>query len=1603
MNEKKKSQNNKETVSEKQAKENKAKLLEIRKAQAKELARLKEDNFSLEDALDEMKSSLLVDDESEVNNASIPLVEEVQGEETIVSEPDKESTSQNDEAKEQERLAKEKEKERLAKEKEKQKEKERLAKEKEKQKEKERLAKEKEKQKEKERLAKEKAKQKEKERLAKEKEKQKEKERLAKEKAKQKEKERLAKEKEKQKEKERLAKEKERLTKVAKPKKPKALEPKEEKKDFEETSGKGDEQVVSIVSKENVKNGEEKISENNNESVENKDIPTFKSVGSLALKQEPITDPDGKVIIDNLQKLREQIMAQKKLEKELMEKEAAKTQQKDKSIMDKLSQLEKLAKEDTFEEPPVNKGMEEENAKLQQELKQANNKYKRLLNLKYNEVAVFEKDKLSKDFLKKIEEDATKELKEELKEIKEKTILLRKEHDEYLNSRGVDVVNEKIKLLNKETKELSARIELLNKELLEKDRNITSLNEENKHLKFSQKDVVVAEVDKLEKKHKIELQNREVEIQKLQQELQKIQEQAIVEKESLQQEYNEYVLKVKELEHVYNNNLELLKGQNARKEQEYQQQIVAFQQKVKELESNSSSVKLDELKSHYEDLLSQKEQAISKLQEETKQVVNDYENKIATLNVEILELGKEKDALSINYEEKIKALNIEVLNLTKEKENYIQKNNELNNLRFEYEQKIQTLNNEVDTLNKEKASLSKNEEALQALHDEYDAKVKALNTEILEIKTEKEKEDHRVLQLEDELHVLKVAREEYLQNVGSKEKELLSLKQTISELQLELDTEKELNGQLNIEYDKKYNSELSYFKKELESQRDIVASLRLELDTKTNELMRELNLQKDLLTESKNQLDAKEKEISSLHQELVNKNDELSTKEGLLNKQHQEVEEKTNEVVAELKDELQSVRNTYDNRLNNLGLQLEEANRVIAELKSKIEQDAIEFTKLRNEIEEERKHHNLIQQKLNKDLEIKEAEVEKLKDEIKKFPLEQSSNKLETQIKAISSLVDELENKTKDSMYKNTILPFINQPYNPLYSRIELDKLEYQRELEKRDRIIESLQKQKTEEIVQEDPKIAELESKVKELTEVIQKLSNESSQVGKDQEQDEMLKNIKAELEEYKALNERVLQEINNPVKKESNLIQEAVENYTRDKDALTFAYNNELTKLEIEYKFSTTDEEKEKIAAKIKDLKHEYTKRLDAKDISFQKEIFGITTNKTVAPGIVDEKVALQEDEVVEEPQVQESQVQEPQVEEELPSEEAIAKENTDLLATPTSEEKKETVVVKKETIDDSDNFKFVATIDQNYINRLNYIRKLRSILEGKLENENKKLQEEYQKNEQDIREIEEKIREVKERIAKLDEASKDKSMSSSEIDNEHNRLYIELDNREEQLRKLREDEHRKIELRHKSSVQNIEDQLHDLDIEEKELKESYLQRKQKDANRIKREKELKEKLELEKKQEESIPDEEERVIESNAEKKQRLLHEDAVEEKNPRDKEKEIELLKTYDRYIKVAKQMSNSFPEVARYKRLRAELRGLEEDAQKYQNMLASNPDNKNRLLLDDVNAKKEYYEKQINILRGSKSVDDYEKLIENIIKMKEFLIKYEQRGKAVNES
>ncbi|NLM32769.1 MAG: hypothetical protein GX203_01045, partial [Acholeplasmataceae bacterium] len=262
------------------------------------------------------------------------------------------------------------------------------------------------------------------------------------------------------------------------------------------------------------KDKETKVLETIVQEVETKTSSTDKekSFEMLFAKKKDKTTLDSSTgKIDNLQKLREQIFAQKRLERELMEKEAKKVKELDEKIA---SRIPGYTDELVYEvDENLAYQLEQENKELLEKIEQLEYKYQTLLHSKYNNIDIFDKNTLeiSPNFLEALQRDLNanildefSQMQQELQEIRsiyqqkeQSDLLLKQKIDEFQNiyfkkQQEVDRLKTQIEFLEssipelKDTLKQKAELEeikrLLDLQILESEKYLNQIKEYEKQI-----------------------------------------------------------------------------------------------------------------------------------------------------------------------------------------------------------------------------------------------------------------------------------------------------------------------------------------------------------------------------------------------------------------------------------------------------------------------------------------------------------------------------------------------------------------------------------------------------------------------------------------------------------------------------------------------------------------------------------------------------------------------------------------------------------------------------------------------------------------------------------------------------------------------------------------------------------------------------------------------------------------------------------------------------------------------------------------------------------------------------------------------------------------
>src|SRR5690554_187535 len=246
----------------------------------------------------------------------------------------------------------------------------------------------------------------------------------------------------------------------------------------------------------------------------------IKSGGPVQASGEDSTEG----IITNLQKLREQIAAQKNLERQLMEAEAELIKEKELAIQRKLSEIEVHVKNESYEGGNLEiSELKKQNQELVDEYNKIKSQFDKVLSLKYDQENIIDKESLtlSEQFVNKITKDDSAEINSELARVQKEFTELQQEQEANRNNlinthnikkselrAEIEAANKKIKNYQKQVndlKEAANAPEEINKTLSERNEKIALLErelqaEKSKHSKLRKqiedKDKRVATLEK---------------------------------------------------------------------------------------------------------------------------------------------------------------------------------------------------------------------------------------------------------------------------------------------------------------------------------------------------------------------------------------------------------------------------------------------------------------------------------------------------------------------------------------------------------------------------------------------------------------------------------------------------------------------------------------------------------------------------------------------------------------------------------------------------------------------------------------------------------------------------------------------------------------------------------------------------------------------------------------------------------------------------------------------------------------------------------------------------------------------------------------------------
>lgn len=420
-------------------------------------------------------------------------------------------------------------------------------------------------------------------------------------------------------------------------------------------------------------------------------------------------------VIDNLQKLKDQIQAQKSLERELMKREAIKVQDKDVKIMDKLTALEELIRQTDVNPEGEPYELEAQNKKLSKQLSDANAKIIELQKefdrldkerdnqeraalidtIQRNEVTynmkIEELEKLIKEQQVQVEDRMAievakqKDLQNKIKKLQSQTAVtsltapttkeiedfkkqVQKEHEAEIQKsektyllKEKQLLNENETLIKKYEKALAVEREKAEKNLLKKQEELLAKTNAQK-LQYETKLTAQKEKAKLslkEQKAKFE------ELAKLAQndDLEKIRldyEAQLAEKDKLILQANEEALKTlkEEKQRLQNERKAALKEQMQKIKADYEARLAAKEAQLKQASTegeklHSAQLLSEEASREYGELLAQKDLLVKQLTEEKRELQSQLAKK-AEAYKDLENKLNEKALLIVDAEEELK-------------------------------------------------------------------------------------------------------------------------------------------------------------------------------------------------------------------------------------------------------------------------------------------------------------------------------------------------------------------------------------------------------------------------------------------------------------------------------------------------------------------------------------------------------------------------------------------------------------------------------------------------------------------------------------------------------------------------------------------------------------------------------------------------------------------------------------------------------------------------------------------------------------------------------------------------------------------------------------
>jgi len=798
------------------------------------------------------------------------------------------------------------------------------------------------------------------------------------------------------------------------------------------------------------KDKETKVLETIVQEVETKTLSTDKekSFEMLFAKKKDKTTLDSSTgKIDNLQKLREQIFAQKRLERELMEKEAKKVKELDEKIA---SRIPGYTDELVYEvDENLAYQLEQENKELLEKIEQLEYKYQTLLHSKYNNIDIFDKNTLeiSPNFLEALQRDLNanildefSQMQKELQEIRsiyqqkeQSDLLLKKKIDEFQNiyfkkQQEVDRLKTQIEFLEssvpelKDTLKQKAELEeikrLLDLQILESEKYLNQIKEyekqiqELKELNIKQAAEEKESISKLEKTivglnetvSKLQIENEK--LSKLQQENLTLQEEInnlqtqlrqITPSPQLEKEFKELQTSFNKLQTAFDKQEKELKSLKT-KNQTLTQKNIEKDLKIKELESKLAS--LDNM----EQSLQEKDNEINNLQT----LLQQHQETITQLrDVELVNIHKQLE------EKNLELTNVQTVLTSKDEEltklqDELQQHQELSHKYNELTQEVGRLTQTIDELQTEK-------EQLVIKQTNLETTLTSKNQELVNLQEQLNKYqnlENENVQLINEINQLK----EQLSSYQKLQDDYQTLNNSLVNLQQELQvkdgqikilkTDKE---QLQIELTELQENTIQPMMAELQKKDDEITVLQEKITLIENETVRnyeeELEAKDQEILYLKNEVSRLENHIQSLEEKIDTSDNELQKQLEKVTNENEELKDKIYVQELEIADQKEYIENQSQllSALQDRLADLEEENYKLHQTLKESEEKARSCTE---SLELKREAFTFLEEKVVS----LEQEVTSLKDTLEKVTVEKEEllKTLNSREEKIASLQEEI-------------------------------------------------------------------------------------------------------------------------------------------------------------------------------------------------------------------------------------------------------------------------------------------------------------------------------------------------------------------------------------------------------------------------------------------------------------------------------------------------------------------------------------------------------------------------------------------------------------------